>query len=310
MSAPSLRQIEYFVTVVRTGSFRRAAEELGVTQPTLTAQIARLERSLGLTLLERGRSGARLTPGGRQLHASALQVLEALTAFNDNAEVARAGNRGVYRLGVKTTVGPYVLPQLLPALQQRHPDLRLYIREDAPRRLEEGLERGDYDLIMTSLPLGSTDVSSTRLMREAIRLVVPQQHPLAARAPLRGADLQGQPILTTEEGHLFSRQIEAVCERLGARLLRDYQGTSLDALRLMVGMGMGLAFLPALYIHSEIRDDATLQVTELSDESLARIHVLAWRSGSPARGFYRQLAADMRDILEERFGNLIQVLPG
>jgi len=308
MSGPSLTQIEYFVAVARAGSFRRAAEELGVTQPTLTAQIARLERELSLCLLERGRSGARLTPAGRQLHSSARLVLESLTAFRDGAELARAGNRGIYRLGVKTTVGPYVLPQILPELQQRHPDLRLYIREDAPRRLEEGLERGDYDLVMTSLPLGSTDTASTQLMREAIRLVVPQQHPLAARNPLCGSDLRGQPILTTEEGHLFSRQIEAACERLGARLLRDYQGTSLDALRLMVGMGMGLAFLPALYIHSEIRDDTTLQVCELSDESLARIHVLAWRPGSPARGFYRQLAVDIREILSSRLGSVVTVL--
>ena len=90
--------------------------------------------------------------------------------------------------------------------------------------------------------------------------------------------------------------------------MRDYEGSSLDALRLMVVMGMGLAFLPALYVESEIRSDSGIVVRALEDEPIARLHVLAWRPGSPSRGFFRQLASDMRRIVQERLGHAVQVI--
>ena len=145
-------------------------------------------------------------------------------------------------------------------------------------------------------------------MRETVKLVVPGDHRLATKPNVVAADLAGTQILTTEEGLLFSRQIEQVCARLGAEVLRDYQGTSLDALRVMVVMGMGLAFLPALYIESEIDADTALSVRELEDETIARIHALAWRPTSPARAFYRNLAEDMRGLLRSSVGGVVEVL--
>jgi len=138
--------------------------------------------------------------------------------------------------------------------------------------------------------------------------VVPRDHPLAVKAHILAADLAGTQILTTEEGLLFSRQVEQVCARLGAEVLREYQGTSLDALRVMVVMGMGLAFLPALYIESEINADTALAVRQIEDESIARIHALAWRPTSPARVFYRHLAHDMRGLLRSSVGSVVDVL--
>ena len=178
------------------------------------------------------------------------------------------------------------------------------------RRLEEGLERGEYDMIVTALPINSREIRAETLLREDIRLVMPVDHPLARKPRLTGEDLAGQQILTTEQGHLFSQLVEQACARLGAELLRDYQGTSLDALRVMVVMGMGLAFLPALYIASEIDDDTGLAVRDIEGEGIARILVLAWRGGSPARAFYRRLAADIRELTQEEVGDVVQVLSG
>jgi LysR family hydrogen peroxide-inducible transcriptional activator len=309
VARPTIRQLEYFLAVSRAGSFRRAADDLDVSQPTLTAQIARAERALGVSLFERTRAGAALTPAGRRLEPEARRVLEALEELVETAGTTHGGS-GVYRLGVKATLGPYVLPRILPSLHALYADLKLYVREDSVQRLEEGLERGEYDLIYTALPVNSRELVAENLLREEIRLVLPEDHPLARKARITGADLAGQQILTTEEGHLFSRQVEQVCARLGAQVLRDYQGTSLDALRVMVVMGMGLAFLPDLYIESEIDEDAGLAVRSIENVPIARLHALAWRPTSPARAFYRRLAEDMRGILRRQVGAIVEVLEG
>jgi LysR family hydrogen peroxide-inducible transcriptional activator len=307
---PSIKQLEYVVAVARYGSFRGAADALAISQPTLTAQIARVEKLLGISLFERTRSGAALTPAGRRVEEHARRVLGTLNDLLESADSARSGGAGVYRLGVAATLGPYVLPQILPDLHATYADLKLYVREEAPRQLEYGLEHGDYDLILTALPINSSQLDSEVLIREEVRLVMPGDHPLAAKTRIEAADLAGAQILTTEEGQAFSRQIEQVCARLGAEVLRDYQGSSLDALRVMVVMGMGLAFLPALYIESEIGDDSALAVRDVQGETIARLHALAWRPGSPARLFYRHLAEDMRGLLRRRVGHVIDVLPG
>lgn len=305
MGKPSFKQLEYALAVARTGSFRSAAEELNVSQPTLTAQIARAEEALGAQIFERDRSGARLTPAGRLFEPQARRVLEAMDELTQ--AVGDVDERATYRLGVKGTLGPYLLPHILPSLRELHSGLRFYVREDSPRGLEDGLGRGDYDLIISSLPINSADFVHEPLLRETILLAAPSDHRLASKPLWTGADLRGEKVLTTEPGHLFSRQVESICNRLGAEVLRDYEGSSLDALRLMVVMGMGLAFLPALYVESEIRADSGLVVRDLQDETIARMHVLAWRPGSPARHFYRRLAEELRTLIAARLGHAVQV---
>ncbi len=308
MSRPSLKQLEYIVSVARAGSFRGAADELNISQPTLTAQIARAEEALGVALFERNRSGAQLTPAGRLFEPRAREVLEAMDTLVQTVDAAAVNDRATYRLGVKGTLGPYLLPQILPALREAHGELRLYVREDTPRGLEDGLARGDYDLIITSLPINNSEFVRAPLLREAILLAAPPDHALAKLDRWHGELLRGEKVLTTEAGHLFARQVEGLCERLGAQVLRDYEGSSLDALRLMVVMGMGLAFLPALYVVSEIRSDSGLIVRALEDESIARLHVVAWRPGSPARSFYQSLTQELRRIIDLRLGHAVEVL--
>ena len=115
MAKPSVKQLEYILALARYGSFRRAADELAISQPTLTAQIARAEKTLGVTLFERTRRGAALTPAGRRLEIIIRRILETLDDLVESADSARTGGSGVYRLGVAATLGPYVLPQILPA---------------------------------------------------------------------------------------------------------------------------------------------------------------------------------------------------
>ncbi len=304
---PTLRQLEYFIAVAESESFRRAAEKLEVSQPTITAQIAQLEKQLEVQLFERSRSGALLSPAGRQLIVPARRVLEEVGGLVDHADALANRPGGTYRLGVTPTLGPYVLPHLLPDLHRAYPTLRLYVREQVPGLLEEGLAEGRYDLVLSTLPLDARDFAVETLFRETVKLVIANDHPLARREHVYAKDLLNADILTIEESHRLFRQVDQLCKRLGAHLQRDYQGTSLDALRHMVTMGMGHAFLPDLYVRSEIHDSNQLRVTEIEDEPVYRMHALAWRAASPSRAFFQRLAGDMRAALRDNLGESVLV---
>ena len=305
---PTVRQLEYFLAIAENGSFRVAADRLGVTQPTLTGQIAALEDTLGVRLFERSRAGTRLSPVGRELVPNAVRVIEEVEGFVEAADTTRNGPGGTFRLGVPPTLGPYLLPYLLPDLHRRYANLRLYVREDTPRELEHGLSRGRHDLVLSPSPLDPADFTVQPLFREPVKLVVHEDHPLALKDEVIAADLLHADILSIEEHHQFHGQIEALCKRLGARLSRDYEGTSLDALRHMVVMGMGHAFLPALYVMSEIHEQSQLHVTDIVDEPVLRTHNLAWRSASPARVFFQRLVIDIREVLAARLGEVVNVV--
>lgn len=300
---PSIRQVEYFIAIAETSSFRGAAQRLDVSQPTLTTQIVAFEEALGLQLFERSRSGTVLTAIGRELMPNARRVLEEFQGMIDRAESVSRGAAGTYRLGVTPTLGPYLLPHILPALHRRYNALKLSVREEAPRDLEAGLAAGKYDLILTPLPVEDTRLSVAPLFREPLKLVLPSDHRLASRKRIDRRDLAGESVLTIEEHHHFHRQIEGLCARLGAQLRRDYEGTSLDTLRHMVVMGMGIAFLPALYIRSEIHDALELRVTTVSGEAFERMHALAWRTSSPARQLFREIADEIRSIVARDLGD-------
>ena len=302
-SLPTVRQIQCFVTIAETLSFQRAAKLLNVSQPAVTAQIVALEKALGLQLLERSRSGTVMTALGQDLLPNARRILEEFQGLVDRAESVSRGPGGTYRLGVTPTLGPYLLPHILPALHQRYGSLKLSVREDAPRDLETGLANAEYDLVLTALPIEDKRLTVTPLFREPLKLVLPADHRLASRKHINRRDLAGEAVLSIDEHHHFHRQIEELCGRLGAHIRRDYEGTSLDTLRHMVTMGMGIAFLPALYIRSEIHRPLELKVTTLRGEVVERTHALAWRASSPARQLFREIAEKIRDLVARELRN-------
>jgi len=305
---PTLKQLEYFVGISETRSYRRAAERLGVSQPTLTTQMTVLEESLGIKLFERSRSGIEMTPLGRDLLINARRVLEEVRALTDAADSASRGPAGTHRMGVPPTVGPYFLPTVVPELHRRYFALQFYVRENAPYELETDLLEGRLDLILSPLPIGSRDLLVEEIFEEPLNLVVPTDHPFAKQPYSEHADLRGQKILTLEARHHYYRQVHALCEHFGAHMLRDFEGTSLDTLRQMVNMGMGLAFLPALYIRSEIHDRRDLTIVELKGESITRSIALVCRPTAPNRHLYRQLAAEMHNIVASELSDVVKML--
>ena len=292
----TLKQVRYFLAVAEHGSFRRTADRMEITQPTLTAQIAALERALDVKLFERSRAGTWLSAAGRDLLVSGRRLLEEAKGFVDLAASLTGGTAVTYRLGVTPTLGPYLLPQILPDIHAEYENLRLYVREAAPADLEEQLKNASHDFILTTEPIVSHELEVVPLFREPVKLVMSREHRLASKARINRADLLGEAVLTIGEHHLFHRQISELCERIGAVVRRDFEGTSLDTLRQMVVMGMGIAFLPALYVKSEIRSADEVMVHDLHGLNVFRSHALVWRPRSPARVLFRDLADRIRRI--------------
>lgn len=297
-TTPSLRQIRSFLAVAEASNFRGAAARLGVSQPTVTQQVLALEESLGLRVFERGRGGTLLTAAGRALLPNARRVLEEFQGFCDQGASIAVGPAGTYRLGVTPTLGPYLLPRILPTIHQRYAALKLYVREGAPRDLESGLASGEHDLILTPLPVGDSSFNVAPLFEEPVMLVMSTEHRLAKNDRVTRQDLAGESVLTLEEHHQFHQQIQQLCARLDARVLREYEGTSLDTLRQMVVMGMGIAFLPALYALSEIHGSLPLRVTSIFGEPVHRTHALAWRRSSPNGQLFQEIAGEIRSLAD------------
>ncbi len=304
----TLRQLRYFLALAETGHYRKAAERSGISQPSLSQQIVNLEAALGLDLVERGRRGAVLTPGGRDVLNLARKVLEDIDVMHGLAQSAREGIGGTIRLGSTPTLGPYFLPYLTRRLSQIYPTLKVVIRDAAPYVLEEELIAGTHDVILTQLPVQSTDLQVERLFREPLKLAVGSEHALAGRNAVSDADLEGEEILTLSRAFVLHAQITSLCEELGAHVRQDYEGTSLDALRQMTALNMGPSFLPALYVNSEVtseRGDVT--ILSFRNNLFTRSIGLAWRKRAAHRQALARVAAVAREVALERFKGLIFV---
>ncbi len=291
-----------------TLNFRQAAQNLGITQPTLTLQVSSLEQQLGFQLFERSRSGTLLSVQGRELLALAKKILDANNEFLDAANWIKNGPVTTFKLGVPPTLGPYLLPSVLPELHKQYDELKLYVREAPPMLLEEQLIAGEFDLILSPLPIASTELSVQPLFIEPLKLVVPADHKLASQNDVSATQISGENVLTLEEQHRFHRQVQDICQQFGANLMRDFEGTSLDTLRQMVVMGLGVAFLPGLYIHSEMHRPEALHVCELLDSPISRRHALIWRPTSPSRVFFRELSGRFRDIIKQRLDKVVTII--
>ena len=307
---PSLRQLEYFIALTEAGSFRAAADRCGISQPLLSVQLANLERLLELKLVERGRSGTVPTPAGRAVLERARQIRAGMQEIKDLSAVMRSGLGGTIRFGASATLGPYLLPHVVARLHQLYPDLKLNIRGGPPRTLVEGLAHGEHDMVLVHLPAPPGDFAVTRLFREPLELVAARDHPLADRDPVERADLAVQTMLTLGPGYALHQQVADLCDLFGATLHRDYEGTSLDALRLMAGMGMGVTLLPALYVRTEIvPSDEDVRVLRLAGPRIVRSIGPVSRKTSVMGEALPRIAATLREVTHGRFGEVVMMAP-
>ena len=297
---PSLQQLRYLVAVADTLHFRRAAEAVNVTQPTLSTQLRELELRLGVQLVERTRSRVVMTPVGTEITARARRVLREVADIREIARGAQRPLSGTIRVGVVQSLGSYLLPHLIPDLHDGFPDLRLYVREGLADALIQRLEDGAIDFLFYPLPLVRADLVTVPLFREPLFIVLPREHRLAEAPEIRPEDLKGETILTLEPGHRLHEQVRALAEAYAARLSHDFEGTSLDTLRQMVAMGLGITLLPALYVRSEVAREKLVVARPMLGEPPSREIGMVWRQGSARDAEFRDLSQIVAGILTGR----------
>ncbi|MCG7625043.1 hydrogen peroxide-inducible genes activator [Epibacterium sp. Ofav1-8] len=280
----SLRHLRYFVVLSRALQYRRAARQLGISQPSLSLQIAALEEIVGSELVERRRNGLILTATGRDIATRAERILADCDLLVNASATRLEGLTGTLRLGSSPTIGPYILPQVLKRLHEVYPEFKLIIRDGPSRELLDDLAAGKHDLILTQAPVLRDDIHFHPLFREPLYLVVPRDHPLAEAGSAHRRELGLEQFLSLNPAYSLRNQVEALARSVGARMRDDIDGTSLDAIRQMVALGMGVTVLPRSYTQSEIDNrKGDVCVVHLKP-GLDRQVGLAWRvsSGNPA----------------------------
>ena len=292
---PTLRQLQYLKLLAHHGSFSRAAEAAHVSQPALSAGVQELERILGAPVVERTRGQVTLTSVGAEAVRRAEDVL---ARTEDLVEAARSAGRplsGRFRLGVIPTVAPFLLPDRLPEVKARHPELKLFIREDLTGRLVAELKSGRLDAAVIALPYATAGLEHASIGRDAIVAAAPQGHPILGQAEVQPGALSSADLILLEDGHCLRDQALAACALEAPRGEDVFAATSLHTLVQMVSSGLGVSFLPEMAVRAGLADAPGVKVRPIrgrgSGEPPSREIVVAWRSGS-SRAKEAQMLAD------------------
>lgn len=288
---PSLRQLRYLIMLSETLNFRRAAEALFVTQSTLSAGIKELESVLGATLVERDKRNVRFTPLGIEVVERARKMLAEAEDLVRTARGAQQPLSGLVRLGVIPTIAPFLLPMVLPALREAHPDLQLYMREDLTERILAKVESGELDFALIALPYDTGDLTVRELFKDDFWFVARQDDKLSREKHIAIREVDPNQVLLLEEGHcLRDHTIEACGTRRMFGRESKLEATSLFTLLQMVDNGMGVTLLPEMVIKAGALFGSALTARPFSSRIPARRIALAMRRSSALQADFGLLA--------------------
>ncbi len=240
----TLNELRYIVAVAQERSFGRAAQRCFISQPALSVAIQKLEEELQTQLFERGKSEITVTPVGERIVEQAHKVLEEAALIRDIAQAGRNQLAGLFRLGAIFTVAPYLLPDLVPALNARAPDMPLEIEENVTEQLEAALKTGRIDAAIIALPFEPPGIATEFLYEEPFQVVVPQRHPWAKRKSIDPSELAGEHAILLNVGHCFRDQVLESCPELNRSDAPVTRSNSLETIRNMVASGLGVSVLP------------------------------------------------------------------
>lgn len=283
----TLNELRYAVAVARERHFGKAADACHISQPSLSVAVRKLEDELGITLFERGHGEVTVTPAGETLLRQARRVLDEAAALKEMAARRQDQLSGPLRLGAIYTVAPYLLPELIPVLHERAPEMPLVIEENFTARLRDRLKEGELDVIVVSLPFDEPGVVTLPLYHEPFVAVLPAAHPLNGQADLTLDQMAGADLLLLGAGHCFRDQILDLCPRCLRQTdqegssARNLQGSSLETIRHMVASGMGVTILPCTAAGAGRYAQRLLRLQRFAAPAPSRRVALAWRASFP-----------------------------
>jgi len=246
MADLKLKDLRYLVAVAETRHFGQAAARCFVSQPTLSAQLKKLEDYLGVQLVERHPRRIALTEAGTQVVARARRIIEASDEIVSLTALQRDPLSGRLRVALLPTIGPYLLPLVAARIRKKLPRIELMLYEYQTGPMLEHLQAGDIDMGILALPVPADGLVDRTLFDEPFVVAVPENHALGARKSLKTSDLNGETLLLLEDGHCLRDQALDVCSHSQVQEKQDFRATSLETLRQMVASGGGITLLPQL----------------------------------------------------------------
>src|SRR3954468_5216009 len=278
-----LKDLRYLVALADTRHFGRAAEKCFVSQPTLSAQLKKLEDYLGVQLIERQPKNVSLTEAGEQIVARARRMLEASEEVVTLARAHRDPLAGRLRVALLPTIGPYLLPRVSQPIRKGLPRLELRLYEYQTEQILERLESGDIDLGVLALPIAVDGFETQELFTEPFVVAMPDQHRLAKRDNVKIDDLNGETLLLLEDGHCLRDQALEVCSRVNLHEKQDFRATSLETLRQMVATGAGVTLLPELASRGAYGNAKGVTIRPFTRPAPSRQVGAVWRKTSARR---------------------------
>jgi LysR family hydrogen peroxide-inducible transcriptional activator len=297
----TLTELKYIVAVAREKHFGHAAEACHVAQPTLSVAIKKLEDELGVILFERGGAEVSITAIGAQVVAQAERVLEQTAAIKELTKQNKDPLAGAMRLGIIYTVGPYLLPALIPRLIERVPQMPMILQENFTVRLLEALRLGDLDAVILALPLPDHGMSMAPLYDEPFMVAMPKNHAWAQRKSISAHELKSETIVLLGVDHCFRDQVLQMCPEMarfastGNGIHRTFEGSSLESIRHMVASGLGLTVLPSSSIPNIHSPDELLRYVPLSAPVPSRRVVVVWRKSFTRKEAINAICNAVRD---------------
>lgn len=297
---PTIKQLQYLVSLQRHRHFGKAAEACHVTQSTLSAGLRELETLLGVVLVERNRRVVRFTPLGDAIVERAWRLLAEADAIVELARAAGKPLAGDLRLGVIPTIAPFLLPSILPMLRAEWPELKLFLREEQSGQACEALAYGQLDCLLLALPYDCGEVETEVLFEDPIRLAFHEQDLPDPPSTVAPEWIDESRLLLLEDGHCLKDHALAACSRATFRPDQSVLGTSLHTLVQMVENRIGMTLLPEMAIEAGILGNTHVETRPLESPDARRTIALAWRPSSPRADEYRLFAQSLRKAYEAR----------
>lgn len=281
----TLTELRYIVAVARERHFGRAAEKCFVSQPTLSVAVKKLEDELGVALFERNSGDVAVTPLGARVVEQAQRVLEETAAIKEIASAGKDQLATPLRVGAIYTIGPYLFPQLIPAVQKAAPKMPLLLQENYTVRLGALLKAGDVDVVILSLPYADAGIVTQALYDEPFRVVLPAKHAWQAKKSIAAGELCQETLLLLGAGNCFRDQVMQTCARAGkaksSHIQQALEGSSLETIRQMVASGVGITVLPSTAAEARSSSSPLIVTRPFTAPTPSRRVALAWRSSFP-----------------------------
>ena len=290
---PTLKQLRHLVGLADNRHFGKAAKACFVTQSTLSASLKELEDVLQASLVDRTNRRVTFTPLGEATVERARRLLDEAQELVLAAQGERAPLTGTIRLGVIPTVGPFLLPRILPALRAAWPRLKLYLREDRTDPLLEQLHAGRLDAVLLALPYECGNVETAPLFKDRFSLALRRDHPLARAKRVDPLAIEPESLLLLQEGHCLRGHALSAC-RIGGKVHADaFEATSLPTLVQMVDNGLGVTLLPQLALDAGVLKGTDIVARPLEVDHPERDIALVWRKGTARQAEFQLLARDI-----------------